>query len=147
MKHDEDREIRKFYGSYLARELRDPEVAGAKKRLIETYFPKETFAFPFGWAVPAAGLIMLCILVFPVYHTVRDAWFQTQPAGVETAAVSEAPLEQIPFPAAEPVPEPAPVLSPVMVKSAGSDIGQIMIYKQSHQNNPVTIVWVFSGGQ
>ena len=158
MNRKEEKQIGKFYKSCLAQEIRDPEVVRAKKQLIETYFPKDPFLFPFGWAVPAAGFIAICLLVYPVYLSVHQSWSKSQgapevsaPAIRQTSVPDEAEIEkvaEIQIKAASPsVAASVTTLPPVMVKSVGSDTGQVMIYKQKRPENPITVIWVFPGGK
>lgn len=160
MSADKQKQSIKLYRDYVRQEVRDPEILKAKKQFIEAYFKETPSLSPFGWLIPAAGFFLVCLLIYPV---LLDRGILTNPVK------PSAPASDVPA-SVKPIENPIPVavskaagplqpekrnaapenksdqLPEVVVKGVKSDTGQIMIYKESYQDHPITIIWVFSGG-
>ncbi|MFA7002321.1 MAG: hypothetical protein WC352_09280 [Candidatus Omnitrophota bacterium] len=146
-----DQDISEIYRGYLRAELEAPEVERAKKLFVLENFGR-LHGFPV-WPVACFATAAAAVLIFilaPLVHrvpsgvvvpanvTMRGA--PVAPA-VERTAVSPA------LPQAEVVPPAVPddELPSVVVTRVESDMGQVMVYKESAKDHPMTIIWIFPG--
>jgi len=114
----EETKLREVYQNYLRRELRQPEIRLAKKEFLNTYFPKETPVWLRPQVLAPTLALLVILLIITYYHP------------------SEIPVS------------PGPELAParVEVRRVGSGVGPTLVYQKVYQDVPVTIVWVFTGG-
>jgi hypothetical protein len=142
---ENEKDSREIIRDYLGFEMSDPAVAKAKKKLIRDHFSLAGVWFPVLWAVPAVALVA-CLAVYPIYNLAlksektieirpqKDARVPLSPKSVSTETKESAPID-----AWEELPS-------VAVDCVESDAGEIMVYKQNYDDNPITVIWVFPGG-
>ncbi len=142
---EDEKDSRRIIRDYLGFEMSDPVVAKAKKKFIRDHFPSAGIWLPVLWAVPAVALVA-CFAVYPVYHlasksgkVVEILLQKGETLSVPSKSAATESKGLAPVDAGEEMPA-------VAVDRVESDAGQIMIYKQNYDDNPITVIWVFPGG-
>ncbi len=140
----EEKVMRKAFRDLISEEVRRPEVRRDKKAFIQSYFAHEPLFFlrP-GFFVPAAGFVA-AILVFVLFGKPVGEVHQTKM--LREASQSEVHGEPQVF---EEVAQEmdAKIGEPMVeVKRVVSRVGTPMVYQKMDNGQPITIIWVFTGG-
>jgi hypothetical protein len=122
----EEKEIQEIYRSYLRAQVASPEVRREKREFIAAHFPSEKpFILRPAFLLPAMSLSAVVLFLFVFLLTPHPA--------------------KPPVPLQEPIPE-IRLDQPVEVMRLTSNVGSTMVYQKMIQDSPITIIWVFHGG-
>ena len=136
-----DDEVQAAYKDFLQHEIHRPEVRQDKKLFLAAYFkaPHPLMLRP-GFMIPAIGIagILATILLWK-YPAIEEKPIMLQREEVPAKIVAEPLPSSLVLPA-----RPKPSL--VEVRRATSRVGSIMVYQKRYHDVPITIIWVFPGG-
>ena len=128
----------KAYKDFIQAEVLRPEIRAEKKNFLHLYFePKPVRFFSTEMAISLVAVAML----FVVFKQIQPQYLNVH-VPTETE-MSRAIAASIPQPLqAETVSQER-----VVVKRVASYVGPTMVYQKEHKGVPITIVWMFDGGQ
>ncbi|MBI4358590.1 MAG: hypothetical protein HY584_04755 [Candidatus Omnitrophica bacterium] len=131
---EEEKKIRELFKTYMAEELKHPEIGRRKKAFIQEHFaPHIPFVLRPALLVPTLSFIFICVLALQLMKPVTKPIPQV--ALKET--VKPKTLERTPFEEGD---------LGVQVKQVSSDMGSTLVFQKSSQGVPVIVIWVFTGG-
>ena len=136
MSEGQEEELKSAFRQYIKTELSSPEVAQAKERFIHEHFGKQpSIIFRPAVLVPVLGLLFAFLMVLQIHKPVSKRLPFTEPSLKET--VKPSLVKEIPY-------EPARL--EINVEQVSSEVGPTLVYQKDWRNQPLTIVWVFTGG-
>jgi len=143
---EDESQIREAYRRFIEEEVHRPEVRRDKKSFIKEYFRPEPFilfrpvVFVPAFTAVAAFLIFTHLLPIPQQRIpveeVQETGIYSEVAthqAVETGQEGDSSADFADH-------------SSVNVRRATSRVGQVMVYQKVYQDVPLTVVWVFTGG-
>ncbi|MBN1687519.1 MAG: hypothetical protein JW893_00305 [Candidatus Omnitrophica bacterium] len=135
-----EKPVLKAYRSWIESEIRRPEVRREKDAFVKTYFSKPPLFFlrPAFLAPASSFAVMMFIAVLWYWPTTslkpgrEIQMMHREGAVVENVASGDSDV----------------VVSPGMVdvKRVASRVGTPMVYYKSNHGQPITIIWIFTGG-
>ncbi|MFZ5802006.1 MAG: hypothetical protein ACOY3K_02690 [Candidatus Omnitrophota bacterium] len=136
----QDQALRRLVRNYLAEEIRDPEIARAKKTFI-----REQFGAPPLWGgwLPAfrpVAVFGICLaLIFASQFALDHAGnFDLEPLMRWTSNFN---------PPRESPQDLAGIGNPVEVKRLSGFAGPTMMFQKAYGNMTMTVIWVFTNGE
>ncbi len=134
MNERQDEEIKNAFRQYLTAEIKHPEVEKAKEKFIQERFGHESLIiFRPVFYVPVLSALFVFLVLFPVHKpALKPAAEYSLKEAVKQAVVKEIPVK---LPGIE-----------INVERVSSEIGPTLVYQKNWHNQPLTVVWVFTGG-
>ncbi len=134
MNERQDEEIKNVFRQYLAAEIRHPEVAKAKERFIQERFGREPLIiFRPIFFVPVLSALFVFLILFPMHKpALKPAAEYSLKESAGQAVVKEVPVKLQGI--------------EINVERVSSEVGPTMVYQKDWHDQPLTVVWVFTGG-
>ncbi len=144
---NDEKKIKQAFKELFSHELSNPEVKRAKKNLIAEFSGRPVFNWKPVTLIPVFSLILAVILIYqlPKQPTVQPPiLIEVKPAVLPAADLKPINVKKVSKEIKKIINTQAPL--DVKVTRVSSDVGSAMVYQKNYQDNPVTIVWVFTGG-
>jgi hypothetical protein len=135
--------IRELYRDVLRQQISRPEVRREKKEFMAAYFKKETpFLMRPAFFIPAlssVGIVLIAVLLFqrPISEV-----SEVEPMRQAVEVPVEVPAEEV----RREIPPGEGRYPLVEVEEVTSRVGPTMVYNKPYTDAPITIIWVFPGG-
>jgi len=142
-KIEDQNSLKSIYRDFLKGELRRSEARQAQKDFLGTHFPREPLFIlrPLVLAPALASLALLAIFVYLKGPMMQESRSSSQVTSIPVSNIFDK-VEAKTVNAPE-----LPMISPrVTVDRISSRMGSTMVYQKPYNGNPITIVWVFVGG-
>lgn len=136
MSERQGEELKDAFRQYIKTELSNPEVTRAKERFIHEHFSKRPpLIFRLAFLIPVLGLLFVFLMVLQIHRPVSKPLPVMEPSLKEM--VKQPLVKEIPY---------EPAILEINVERVSSEVGPTLVYQKNWRHQPLTIVWVFTGG-